>query len=109
MEKMMTVYWTSVEFDILDPSAYEDCVGGFVYLFLNSRDVREAIPKIEATIQEEGLEIRQVEFVSPYDEIPWDSQEDQILYDGLAKEAAGVKRLSGMKFLPMNQRIKEGV
>jgi hypothetical protein len=88
MEKKMTVYWTSVEFDILDPSVYEDCVGGFVYLFLSAKDVREAIPRIEAAIEEEGLKISQVEFVSPYDETPWDSQEDQILYDGLANKAA---------------------
>jgi len=83
----MNVYWTSVEFDILDPSEYEACVGGFVYLFLKARDVREAIPRIEAAIEEEGLRISQIEFVSPYDEIPWDSEEEQIQYDSLAKEA----------------------
>lgn len=85
----MNVYWTSVEFDIIDPAAYEDCVGGFVYLFLNARDVREAIPRIEATIEKEGLRISQIEFVSPYDDISWESEEEQILYDGLAKEAKG--------------------
>jgi len=83
----MNVYWTSVEFDILDPPAYEDCVGGFVYLFLKAHDVREAIPRIEAAIKKEGLRISQIEFVSPYDEIPWDSEEEQIQYDSLAEEA----------------------
>jgi len=28
-----------------------------------------------------------IDFVCPYDEIPWDSEEDQLLYDALAKEA----------------------
>ncbi len=83
----MKVYWTSVEFDIVDPSAYENCVGGFVYLFLKAGDVREALPKIETAIEEEGLRIDNIEFVAQYDEIPWDSEEEQIQYDSLAKEA----------------------
>ncbi|MBU0971328.1 MAG: hypothetical protein KKC20_11815 [Proteobacteria bacterium] len=83
----MKIYWASVEFDIVDPSVYENCVGGFVYLFLQARDVREAIPKIESAIEEEGLKILQIEFVAQYDEIPWDSEEEQLQYDGLAKQA----------------------
>lgn len=84
----MTVYWTSVEFDIADPSAYENCVGGFVYLLFQARDVLDAIPKIERAIEEEeGLTIRQIEFVSVYDETSWESEEDQAAYDLLAKKA----------------------
>ena len=83
----MNLYWTSVEFDIMDPSEYEDCVGGFVYLFLKARDVREAIPKIEKAIEQEGLRMDSIEFVAEYDEISWDSEEEQVLYDSLAKEA----------------------
>ncbi len=83
----MNLYWTSVEFDIVDPSAYEDCVGGFVYLFLKARDVRGAIPKIEKAIEEEGLRINTIEFVAQYDEIPWDSEEEQVQYDSLARKA----------------------
>ncbi len=84
---MMSLYWTSVEFDIVDPSAYENCVGGFVYLFLKARDVREAIPEIEKAIEAEGLKIDTIEFVAQYDEIPWDSKEEQIQYDSLARQA----------------------
>jgi hypothetical protein len=87
MEQIMTLYWTSVEFDIPDPSAYEDCVGGFVYLFFNASGVRGAIPIIETAIKEEGLRLNTIEFVSPYDEVPWDSKEEQLQYDSLAKEA----------------------
>jgi hypothetical protein len=83
----MTVYWTSIEFDIVNPADYEDCIGGFVYLFLNVRDVQDAMPQIKKAIEEEDLRINHIEFVSPYDETKWDTQEDQILYDGLAKEA----------------------
>ncbi len=84
----MTLYWTSVEFDILNPAAYEDCVGGFVYLFLNARDVQDAVPKIKAAVENEDLKIDQIEFVSPYEGIPWDSKEAQSHYDALAAEAA---------------------
>ncbi len=84
----MTLYWTSVEFDILNPAAYEDCIGGFVYLFLNARDVQDAMEIIKADVEEEDLKINQIEFVAPYEGVPWDSKEDQLLYDALAAEAA---------------------
>ncbi len=106
---MMTVYWTSVEFDILDPAAYEDCVGGFVYLFLKAPDVRGAIPRIEAVIEEEGLRISQIEFVSPYDDIPWDSKEEQILYDALAKEAAACEEVVWDEISAYESKDEEGV
>lgn len=87
MEEMMKVYWTSVEFDIITPAAYDDCVGGYVYLFLKARDVLEAIPKIQAAVEQEDLRIHQIEFVSLYDEMSWESMEDQAQYDALAEEA----------------------
>ncbi|MFH2093007.1 MAG: hypothetical protein ABIJ31_11645 [Pseudomonadota bacterium] len=83
----MTVYWTNIEFDIINPSEYEDCVGGFVYLFVNAFDVQDALPKFVQAIAEEDLKIIQIEFISPYDDTPWDLEEDQVLYDALAKEA----------------------
>ncbi|MCP3944228.1 MAG: hypothetical protein GY710_22510 [Desulfobacteraceae bacterium] len=105
---MMTVYWTSVEFDIVDPSAYEDCVGGFVYLFLKAFDVRGAIPKIEAAIEEEGLKINQVEFVAQYDEIPWDSEEEQIQYDSLAKDAGECDKVIWDEIFAYESRDEQG-
>ena len=83
----MQVYWTSVEFDIINPADYEDCVGGFVYLFFKAKDVQDAMVIIKESLEEEGLKINLIEFVCPYDETPWDSEEDQLLYDALAKEA----------------------
>lgn len=86
-EPPMQVYWTSVEFDIIHPADYENCVGGFVYLFFKATDVQDAMVTIKDALEEEGLKANLIEFVCPYDEIPWDSPEDQILYDSLAKEA----------------------
>ncbi len=83
----MTIYWTSVEFDINNPTEYEDCIGGFVYLFLKAEDVQDAMTKIQGTIAEEDLSVKHIEFISPYDQTKWDTKDDQVLYDGLAKEA----------------------
>lgn len=83
----MKLYWTSVEFDILDPSEYEDCIGGFVYLFFQAKDVRHSIPIIEKQLADEGLAITEIEFISQYDDISWETEEDQKKYDALAKEA----------------------
>ncbi len=57
------------------------------WIELNSEDVQDAMPKIQETIEEEDLSVRHIEFVSQYDDTQWDDTEDQILYDGLAKEA----------------------
>ncbi len=83
----MTVYWANVEFDIVNPAAYDNCVGGFVYLFFRAGDVEDAIPKIKEALGEENLRVNSIEFIAPYEEIPWVHEEDQVLYDGLAKEA----------------------
>ncbi|HCY84466.1 MAG TPA: hypothetical protein DHV36_04955 [Desulfobacteraceae bacterium] len=83
----MKVYWANVEFDIVNPAAWEDCVGGFVYLFFQATDVLEAIPKIREALKEEDLSLRAIEFISPYEDFTWADEEDRALYDGLADEA----------------------
>jgi len=83
----MKIYWTSVEVDIVNPAAYDNCVGGFVYLFIKAEDVLDAIPKIKKAIEEEDFKINKVEFISEYDDVPWDSEEEQKKYDSLVKEA----------------------
>ena len=82
----MKIYWTSVEFDILDPSQYDNCIGGFVYLFFQANDVLHAIPIIEKEIKSEGLTINEIEFIARYDEVTWGTEEEQNRYDSLAKE-----------------------
>ncbi len=83
----MRVYWTSIEFYIPDPTLYENCVGGFVYLFFKATDVLEAIPRIKKAIEDESFTIYQVEFIEPYEDIPWETDDDQRKYDALAQEA----------------------
>ncbi|WDP89175.1 MAG: hypothetical protein HUN04_05300 [Desulfobacter sp.] len=83
----MEVYWANVEFDIKNPAAYENCVGGFVYMFFKAGDVLDAIPKIQESLEEEDLRLNAIEFIAPYEQSPWAIGEDQALYDSLAKEA----------------------
>ena len=85
----MKVYWANVEFDMMNPAAWDDCVGGFVYLFFQAGDVLDGIPKIREALKEEDLSLRAVEFISPYEDFTWEDEEDRALYDGLAEEAAG--------------------
>lgn len=83
----MEVYWANVEFDIKNPPAYENCVGGFVYMFLKAGDVLDAIPRIREALEGEDLRLTAIEFIAPYEQSPWTIEEDQALYDSLAKEA----------------------
>lgn len=83
----MEVYWANVEFDIKNPAAYEDCVGGFVYMFFKAEDVLDAIPKIKETLEAEELRLTAIEFIAPYEQGLWAIGEDQALYDSLAREA----------------------
>jgi hypothetical protein len=82
----MTVYWASVEFDIITPEEYENCIGGFVYLFFKASSEEDAAETVKKALAQEGLELTHIEFLCPYDET-WESEEDQRMYDGLAKEA----------------------
>jgi len=84
----MKVYWANVEFDIMTPAAWEDCVGGFVYLFFKASDVLEAIPKIREALKAEDLSLTAIEFITPYELMPWTDDEEREHYDGLAREAA---------------------
>ncbi len=83
-----TVYYGSVEYKYKPGSSgYGKYNGGFVYIFVNARDVLDCIPKIEKEFKELNIEILGIEFLSKYDEIPWETEEEQIRYDSLAKEA----------------------
>jgi hypothetical protein len=82
-EETMEVYWANVEFDIKNPPAYENCVGGFVYMFLKAGDVLDAIPIIREALEGEDLRLNAIEFIAPYEQSPWTIQEDQALYDSL--------------------------
>lgn len=82
------VYYGSVEYKY-KPGAinYGKYKGGFVYIFLKAMDVLECISKIKSEFDELNLEITAIEFLTPYEETPWENKADQVKYDSLAEKA----------------------
>ena len=86
MKKERTSFWCGVEYKYLPGSdQFRKFKGGFVYCFVGATDVRDAIRKVESEFDSRNLGVVKIEFVSPYIEISWDSDEEQKVYDELAR------------------------
>lgn len=68
-EQKNTVYWSNVEY-VYDENSeeFEKLKGGFVYVFVNSFDAKEAMEKILKAFENEKLNPFHIEFIMPYDE-----------------------------------------
>ncbi len=86
-------YWASVEFLYENPD--EPKIGGFVYLFLRAKDVRDAIMRFEPKYSELQLKIFNVEFVAPYLDIPGETEEEELKYAQMSIDA---KKTSSVVF-----------
>jgi len=78
----MKVYWSSVEYEYL----YDDkkLKGGFVYVFVKSKDAISAYEQMKKEFAKEDLNPISWEFVSPYDiNTEWDSEEEKLHYKKL--------------------------
>ena len=83
------VYWSNVEFSYLEGSKhYGEFEGGFVYCFVQGRDVRDALEQFQIEFAGRKLGMVFVEFVSLYAEVPWQTEQDQIHYDSIATRAS---------------------
>ncbi len=79
------VYWSNIEFTYGEGSAqYGLFEGGVVYAFARAFDVREAIYRIENELDKRFLRVRSIDFVNEYGEMPWENEEDQLHFDGVA-------------------------
>ena len=84
----MRIYWASLEYRFLEGSEnFGKFAGGFVYMFVKEVDAQSALPRFLAEAKDNYLEVLEVEFVSIYDEVPWETEEQQRKYDRLAKRA----------------------
>jgi hypothetical protein len=85
----MRTYWSSIEFEYSEGAElYGKCKGGFVFAFVVAKDVRDALPRLQDEMHRNNRSVLEVEFVSPYEDVPWDSAEEEQNYEGLATEAA---------------------
>ncbi len=79
------VYWSNVEFVYQTGSNQHGIFeGGVVYAFVRAFDVRDAIRKIEHELDTRNLGVRRFDFVTEYGELPWEDEEDQLHFDGVA-------------------------
>ncbi len=84
----MNVYWTNIEYKYLESSvSYGKFKGGYVFSFVKAKDAREALKKFVAELESLNLNILNVDFIAIYEDIPWESTEDQKKYDKLASTA----------------------
>ena len=83
-----SVYYSSVEIAFAEGSEFHGKLeGGFVYAFVRAHDARDAMPAILEELEACGLEAVEMEFVAPYEDVPWETQEEQSRYDLLARRA----------------------
>ncbi len=81
-------YWASVEFEYAnDHPRSGELEGGFVYVFLPAEDARDALEKLDHAFRAHKLVPGRVEFIMPYLDIEWQSDEEKARYDALAEEA----------------------
>ena len=76
------IFWSSIEFGYdKDSPDFEKLIGGFVYVFVKSFDVIEALEKIQKAFSERNLIPIEVEYISPYNpELEWENEEDHKNY-----------------------------
>ena len=85
----LKVYWTSIEYTYGKKNREtKQLAGGFVYGFVKAVDVREAIEKFILELKDQNLNVKSIEFVSPYEkDMEWDAQETKEKYIQLYNEA----------------------
>ena len=90
----LRVYWANVEFSYEEGSAQHGIFeGGIVYAFVRAFDVRDAIDKIEEECESRDLAVRAVDYVAEYNEVPWETEEDQLHFDGVAALAGSTREV----------------
>ena len=83
------VFWSNVEFTYKEGSKhFGEFEGGLVYCFVQATDARDALEQFQIEFAGRKLGMRFVEFVSLYNNVPWQTEEDQSHYDGIAAVAA---------------------
>jgi len=83
------VYWANIEFSYQKGSKHHgEFEGGWVYCFVQGVDARDAMEQFQLEFAGRKLGIEFVEFVSLYNEVPWQTEEDQAHYDAIAVQAS---------------------
>ena len=83
------VYWSSIEYSYESKSSEKQKLkGGFVYAFVKSFDVRQALNKLLSKLKQQGKRPIEIEFISPYDKkTEWENSKQEKHYKILYNEA----------------------
>ena len=61
------IYWSSVEYSYASKcSQSEKLKGGFVYAFVKALNSEDALSKVTEELKLQDIEVKEVEFVAPY-------------------------------------------
>ena len=73
----LTIYWTSLEYTYSKKSIhFGNLTGGFVYGFVKAYDALEALDYFTNDLKQQDIDIKKVEFISPYNiEMEWETKE----------------------------------
>jgi hypothetical protein len=82
------IYWSSIEYKYTKPlSKSNKLIGGFVYVFINATNAKEALKKILDDLKLQGIIPIEIEFTKLYEDIKWKSSKENKHYRSLIEEA----------------------
>ena len=82
------VYWTGIEYSYAPSSKHYGALkGGFVYCFVRANDCREVLDRVTEEMDNQEMIPTAFEFISPYNNIEWETQEESAHYQILSSEA----------------------
>ena len=82
----MRIYWSSIEYEYKESK--NNLLGGFVYVFIKTSDVKNALEIILKEFKAEKLIPHDIEFIKPYNaETEWENANRTKHYNKLYKSA----------------------
>ncbi|RYE43219.1 MAG: hypothetical protein EOP48_23035 [Sphingobacteriales bacterium] len=91
----LKIYWTGIEYNYSNTSPqFGKLAGGFVYGFVKALDATEALNKFKDELTHQHIDVKEVEFISPYDiEMEWETEEQANRYIQLYREAESLNQV----------------
>jgi hypothetical protein len=100
------IYWTSIEYTYTPQSSRSGKVaGGFVYGFVKASDEREALNKFIEQLKHQGIDVKEVEFISWYDiNTKWETEEQTNNFMAFIRRLNLLMKFCSTPFMLMKQR-----
>ena len=89
------IFWTGIEYNYskLSPH-FGRLAGGFVYGFVKAVNAKDAMNKFTNDLNLKDIDVKLVEFITPYDiKMEWETEEQTNKYIQLCEEAKSSNRV----------------